>query len=363
MNDSNGRPFQVGVITSHGHAGGHIKILDALPEVETIHVCGTTESADLEALAGESPKVGSTTRDMAELLGRPGLDAIALCMRPDLAPHGLEAAVAAGLPVLFDKPGAATASDLRAVAEHARERGVTVGGMLQWRYNPMVQEAYRARRDGALGRILGVESRMVTSQVRYRDPETSYLFRREAAGSGILSWLGCHIIDMVLYLMGERIVEVSAMLGNQNPEPIEVEDTGLLVFRFSDGAMGTLYAGYHLAGPERDVWDMFIGLRGADGYASLPLHSPGVPSSEDRSVIYSQAPTWVTGGRREQNFEIPEAPGYGGVMAEQLFSAFLRAGRAGELAPSPIEDAVHVLEIVEAAKESSETGHVVRIEG
>ena len=177
----------------------------------------------------------------------------------------------------------------------------------------------------------------MTSQVRYRDPDTSYLFRRETAGSGILSWLGCHIIDMVLYLMGERVVEVSAMLGNQNPEPIEVEDTGLLVFKFGGGALGTLYTGYHLAGPERDVWDMFIALRGTGGYASLPLASPGVPHSWDRSVLYSLAPTWVTGGRREQRFDIPEAPGYGGVMAEQLFSAFLRAARSGGPAPSPIE--------------------------
>ena len=69
-----------------------------------------------------------------------------------------------------------------------------------------------------------VESRMVTSQVRYRDPG-HWLFNKEQAGSGMLSWLACHHIDMLSYLLSERIVEVSAMVANNNPEKVAVEDT------------------------------------------------------------------------------------------------------------------------------------------
>ena len=50
-------------------------------------------------------------------------------------------------------------------------------------------------------------------------------------------------------------------------------------------------------------------------------------------------------------------------MAERLFSDFLVAARDGSSAPSPIGSMVHVLEVVEAAKESSRTGRVVRIGG
>ena len=52
-------------------------------------------------------------------------------------------------------------------------------------------------RAGAFGDLWAVESRVLTSQLRYRRPDTSYLFKQRYAGSGILSWLGCHILDLL----------------------------------------------------------------------------------------------------------------------------------------------------------------------
>jgi predicted dehydrogenase len=49
-------------------------------------------------------------------------------------------------------------------------------------------------------------------------------------------------------------------------------------------------------------------------------------------------------------------------LAEELFGAFFLAVQTGAPAPAPIEDAVHMLEIIEAAKESSATGRAVRIQ-
>ena len=50
-------------------------------------------------------------------------------------------------------------------------------------------------------------------------------------------------------------------------------------------------------------------------------------------------------------------------MAERLFSDFLKAAKDGSPAPSPIESSVHMLEVVEAAKESSRTGCKVKVGG
>ena len=51
---------------------------------------------------------------------------------------------------------------------------------------------------------MAVEARMVTSQVRYRDP-AHWLFQRATAGSGILSWLACHYLDLLCYLLGAAL--------------------------------------------------------------------------------------------------------------------------------------------------------------
>lgn len=351
----------VGAISTHGHAQGHVRVLDRLSEVGKIHVCAATKLADVDKLADESSKVVSKTTKLAKLLARDDLDAITVCARPDEAPNILEKVISAGIPVLYDKPATTHSSYLRKVADLAKEKGVTAGAMLQWRYNPMVLDLRKALNDGALGDVMTIEAKLLNGLLQYRDTST-YLFDPKTSGSGILSWLGCHCLDLVLYLMQERVVEVMAMLGNLNPETTRVEDTGFLVLQFESGRLGTYQAGYHMKG-SKSTYDFYIGMRGTEGYAILPLI---VPRGNSASVggtytLYSEARGWVTGRRQEKTYVIPETPGYGGIMAEELFRDFLEASKSGSSAPSPIEDNVHMLEIIEAAKESSLTRRAVRI--
>ena len=355
----------VGAISGHGHAGGHVRVLDQLSEVGKIHVCAATELADVEKLAAGSSKVASKSTDLGRFLARDDLDAVTVCARPDQAPAILEQVVSAGFPVLYDKPAATHSSHLRRVAELAEKKGVTAGAMLQWRYNPMVLDLKRALADGALGRIMTIEAKLLNGLLEYRDTST-YLFDPKTSGSGILSWLGCHCMDLVLGLMQERVVEVMAMVGNLNPEKVPVEDTGLLLLSFESGKLGTFQAGYHMKG-SRAVYDFYVGMRGTEGYSILPLVEPVEHGTTNAAVaggtytLYSEARHWVSGRRHRKTYEIPQTPGYGGIMAEELFRDFLEASRTGAPAPSPIRDNVHMLEIIEAAKESSASRRAVRI--
>jgi predicted dehydrogenase len=364
MTDSH-KGLVVGAISSHGHERGHVLVLHQLAEIEAIHVCAATELVNVDDLAAESTKVVSKTTAVSDLLQRADLDAVTVCARPDHAPAILEQVVAAGLPVLYDKPAATHSAQLRKVADLARAKRVSVGAMLQWRYHPMVQTLKRALADQALGDIMTIEAKLLNGLLRYRDT-TNYLFDPKTAGSGILSWLGCHCLDLVLYLMEERVVEVMAMLGNLNPEAVPVEDTGFLILKFASGRLGSFQAGYHLRG-SKSVYDFYVGMRGSLGYASLPLIEPCEPHSRNAAIaggvftLYSEARHWVTGRTRHEQYEIPETPGYGGIMAEELFRDFFAAVQTGAPAPAPIEDSVHMLEIIEAAKESSATGRAVRI--
>ena len=159
------------------------------------------------------------------------------------------------------------------------------------------------------------------------------------------------------------------MTGNQNPEPVDVEDTAMVVYRMAGGAMGTLYAGYLMAGPDKYSNDTMIALRGSRGYLQVPFSTPWTQAGFDgdqSGLVYSmwsEAPGWETGGARHSTFDVPHSEVYGGVMAERLFSDFLVAARDGSPAPSPIESSVHLLEVVEAAKESSKAGRTVKVGG
>ena len=69
-------------------------------------------------------------------------------------------------------------------------------------------------------------------------------FRKKLAGGGHLSWLGIHRLDMLSYLVGEDIVEVSAMTAVAGGAPIDVEDLGIVTLKFAGGALGVLFSGY-----------------------------------------------------------------------------------------------------------------------
>ena len=349
--------YTVGFVSSpHPHSAYHVKTLDVLDEVQAIHLCGLA-GEDTDTLAAQSSKVASKSGSVEEMLARGQLDAMMVSVRNDLCPGVLEAAAAAGVPVLFEKPGALRASDLRRIADMGRDKGVTMGAMYQNRWSPMNQEVRRIVQAGALGRVMSAESRMVTSQVQHRDP-SHWLFGRATGGSGILSWLACHHIDMLCYIMDDRIVEVAAMVGNQNREKVEVEDTAMLTLRFRSGVLGTLHSGYHLT-PSRDGYaggssDSFMAFRGQDGHIRMPGGA---------ATLQTVASGWAAEGKREFSFESAQSEAYGGLAGEDFVSDFLKASRTGAPAPAPIEDAVHVLDVVEAALESSETGRVVKIGG
>ena len=61
---------------------------------------------------------------------------------------------------------------------------------------------------------------MVTSQVKFRNPK-HWLFDRSISGGGILSWLGCHYIDLLCYIMAADITSVSAVVDTLSGEDID----------------------------------------------------------------------------------------------------------------------------------------------
>ncbi len=358
---TNDKPFSVGAVFSakHGHIRGHMATFDVLKEVSEIHLCAV-EGGELEEISAMSSKVSSGTRDLDEFFNRDDVDFVLVCARNDIAAGIMQRCVDEGRHFMFEKPGAMTADELRPVAEGAKGRGLTTGVMFQNRWKPSVREAKQARIDGAFGRIMTMEARLATSQVRFRGPD-GWMFKKATAGSGILAWLACHHIDMVCYLLDDRIVEVSGMVGTLSPESIEVEDTAFISARFASGAMGTIHAGYHLAGAMPEEMggsnDSFVAMRGTRGYVRIDS------TRGDLYGMFSDAPGWASGGYRERDYHLPDSPAYGGVYGEEFILGHLQSSRTGGPAPTSIDDAVHVLEVIDATLESSATGKTVKISG
>ena len=171
-----------------------------------------------------------------DLLARPDVDAVSICV-----PSGLHAQVAidalqAGKHVLVEKPIALSLADADRMIAVAREQGRLLGVVLQNRLNSPMQQVRQAVDEGLLGRLY-----LGNACVRWFRPQSYYedgWHGTWAMDGGALMNQSIHHIDALQWLMGpvQSVQAYSATLAHQ----MEAEDVGVAVLRFASGALGTV---------------------------------------------------------------------------------------------------------------------------
>lgn len=343
----------------HPHSAGHLRTLDCLPEVTRIVLWDEDPAAagDLRGEALDTPVEPAAS--LAELLARRDLDFVVAAERNDRNPDLFAAVLEAGHHLLAEKPFGRTAGDARRVVAAAERAGRTLSVFYTNRFNPLVAEAQRLVRAGALGTLYSLEVRMLTTQVRFRGPD-HWLFDRAAAGGGMLSWLGCHSLDLMQFLTGDPIVSVAAEVATRGGDGIDVEDAATLSMRLGSGALASLHAAYVLALGGGGFYnpagyDQHFGVYGRQGRLWWDDHGPPELHLESRAPEFASAP------RRTFTFTPAESRAYGGGYGERFVRAFIAATRDEGPAPCPGEAAVRVALIVDAAYESARTGRRVAV--
>jgi predicted dehydrogenase len=345
---------------NHPHSLAHLRTLQQLPEVERILLWDVDPALLAQVQATQGAKVAATFTDLDDLLADDDLLFVIAALRNDLGPDIFLRTIGAGKHLMAEKPIGRTADDTGRVIDAAARAGVKLGVCYQNRFGPWVQETRRIVQQGLVGPLFSVEMRMITTQVQFRNPQ-HWLFHNQYSGGGILSWLGCHYIDLMRYLTGDEIVSVMAEVATRSGEAIDVEDTAVLSVRFRSGAVGSLHAGYMLALSgggyfNRAGYDNYIGLNGRTG--RIHWTSSGAPAS-----IYAESahPDWSGAPQRTFHYTYGESPAYGGVYGEQFIRAFLHAAQGKGEVPASGQDALQVARVVDAAYESSRTGQRIEI--
>jgi predicted dehydrogenase len=334
----------------HPHSALLLRTLHNLPEIGGILVWKENSRTRSPLNDGAGGKIEAVTTDLPSILRRIDVHFVIVCVRHDLAAGIARRAIEAGKPVLMEKPAGLNVPEIGRLAALARRRKVKVGVLYGQRAHPAVQAARREVAAGRLGRLLAVEARMVTTQVRFREPR-SWLFRRAAAGGGILTWLGCHYLDLIPYITGDRIVAVSAEFATVSGERIDVEDVAVLTLRFRSGAVGTLHAGYLLAGRGGGYrnpagFENYLACTGREGR----LVWRGMKS---RTLRIEAEPDGAVPAVRRMRFRLPNSDSYGGAVGERFMRQFIAALSGKAKLPATLNDALRVIRLVEAAQRSA----------
>jgi predicted dehydrogenase len=290
--------------------------------------------------------------DVDALVAGGEFDAALVCLPNDEAPAVLIKLADAGKHILTEKPIGKSAGDLDGVIAAVRRRRVAFQNGYMWRYDAGAERLREMVRDRRFGRIINVEMLFVTSDVRRRGAD-HYLFDAAKSGSGFLSWLGVHHLDLLTFSTEQKIVGVTARTGVFGAVATEVEDGGALLLDLEGGGLATFLGGYWLprwAGENR--WT----IRGTERWVEWHPTRPGTSGVLE---IHGPQPQWHA---MEETFTIAAdpTPGYGGMRGVRLIDDWLRAiADKGRDCRNTPESAKAVLEILDAAYESSRTGRRV----
>jgi scyllo-inositol 2-dehydrogenase (NADP+) len=270
-----------------------------------------------------------------------------------------QTALDAGKHVVVDKPLAVTSAEAQALAEQAETEGVVLTAFHNRRWDDDFLTLRRVLGEGQLGRVLRLESRFD----RWRPQIKEGAWREEgdpADGGGLLLDLGSHLVDQAVQLLGP-VRTVYAELEVRRPGAV-VEDDVFVALAHEGGARSHLWAGVHAA----DAPPRLRALGDEAAFVSFGL------DPQEAALRGGASPRDPGFGLREPGLEATLHDGSGG-MGERLtmepgrwaafYEGVVAAIRNGGVVAPPVTatEAVGVLEVLEAARESATRGVVVAL--
>jgi len=225
----------------------HLRAYRRHPEAAIVAVA----DVDFERARAMAAEVGANAyRSHSEMLAYETLDAASVCSVPSTHHNITIDLLEAGVHVLCEKPLALTVAELREMLEKERAANRLLLPAFKYRFHEEVESARRLLATGSLGRILTFRI-MFGGQL---DMSGTWYVRPEVSGGGVLMDNGSHSIDLIRHLLGE-IGEVTAEATNS--QSYGVEDTGKLIVRLEDGAVGTVDLSWAMAVPSRAYLEIF----------------------------------------------------------------------------------------------------------
>ena len=173
--------------------------------------------------------------------------------------------IEAGCHVIIEKPIALSLADADRIIEAEQRMGVKVAANHQNRFNAAVQQMRSAVRSGRFGKLL-----YGTTAIRWTRGEDYYGsadWRGTWAQDGGTLMNQCiHAIDLLRWMLGNDVTEVSGVTTNALHPYIEAEDMGFALLHFANGSVGMIEGSINTFGGD---WEETLTLFGEKGRAKL----------------------------------------------------------------------------------------------
>jgi predicted dehydrogenase len=330
--------LKVGVIGAGAWGRNHVRTLASLPGAQLVAVCDAAAKTR-EKLGSQYPAV-TVTDDPKKLFGM--VEAVVVATPANTHADLARQAIAAGVPVLVEKPFALSVKDAEDVAERAAKAKVPVmaGHLLE--YHPVVERLKEMISAGTLGQIYYLYGQRVNlGQVR---PDENALWS-----------FGPHDVSVALFLMGAAPVTVTAV-GKSYLQP-GIEDVVFVTMEFASGVLAHVQLSWLDPHKERRI--TVVGSKQMAVFDDM--------ASREKLRVYDKGvsrPDYASYGEslqiRDGDISIPRLSNAEPLVQE--LAHFLKVARREIPARSDAADGVRVVRVLAAASESlKQSGKPVQV--
>lgn len=338
--------MRIGVV-GYG-SGGRFFHTPFIEAADGIDLAGVVTRSPMRAdqVRGDWPDV-PVFQSLRDLLDS-GVDAVTITTPPETHRALALEAIDAGVHLVVDKPFMPTSAVAREVEAAANSAGVLLSVFQNRRWDADFQTLAAVIAEGRVGQPWRVSS-------RFDQDDRGSL--RYGPGNGLLLDLGTHLVDQMIWLLGP-VVSVTAHLWSVDlPEgPTDAAFALDLVHAGGTASYVESTKAHHVAARELRV------------YGTSGCYTGGGTDVQAEAVMAGRRPTQDIAGwgheRRELWGRLSTAAGSEVIPSVQgrwhdFYSQFAAATAGRATVPVPAADAVHALEVIDAARRSDSIGRTV----
>lgn len=345
---------RIGIVGVGAISGIYLQnITGMFHEIEVAGICDLVrEKAENAAAQYPGIKIYET---MYDVFADPEVDIVLNLTRPYEHYGVTSEALKAGKHVYSEKPLAATLEEGRALVELARGKGLMLGGAPDTFMGAGIQTCRRLIDDGYIGRPIGAAANMICHGHESWHPDPAFYYQH---GGGPMMDMGPYYITALVNLLG-GVSEVSGMVQTSFPQrtitsqplngtmvDVEVPTHVTGMMRFAAGAVGTIittFDVYHTEGVRLEVY-------GTEGTLFVP--DPNTFGGPVR-MLRREDPGHV--------YELPLMYPYADNSRALGLADMAKALRTGKAFRADCRQTLHVLEIMESFRHSSEQGRCLKL--
>ncbi|MEX0613498.1 MAG: Gfo/Idh/MocA family oxidoreductase [Pirellulales bacterium] len=337
--------IRVGVIGCGSVSHKYLPHLSACPYVELVSTCDIIPERAVKQ--AESFNVPHHYPHIDRMLAGAEFDLLVNLTDMQEHEHLNREAIAAGKHIWSEKPIANSLAAGQAILEEAKSRGVRVWGAPVVVSSPQFAFMAKTLAAGTLGRLACAHA-----DYGHTGPDWSSFFYEKGGGS--MPDLGVYNLTSLTGLLGPArsvvamvsIVTPTREIVGKGQIKVTEEDNAMVVLDHGNGVLSHTQSGFNFFNPHGHEGDKetrqtisIVGSQGSMGMIGYDWAPQGVDLATEKSPDYER--------------HVTDAEGYVWEQGASLVAECLATGKEPLFTP---EHALHVVEIIVAARESQATG-------